>query len=99
VSKLQEYYRNVKQRQMELSGQHPDSDCLVICKGCVSEVPVRRAAELLVEGSHTLPTEAEARAFRETQTAARVRSAPAITLDEVKRLFAATMRERSTHVS
>ena len=93
-SKFSEYYAKIRAKAQELAGQFADGDCLVISKGTVSEVPVRLAAQLLVEGSHTLPTEAEVRAFRETQTAARARSAPASTLDEVKRLFAATMRER-----
>jgi hypothetical protein len=96
-SKFSEYYAKIRAKEQELTGQFADGDCLISCRGCVSEVPIRLASQLLVEGSHTLPTEAEASAFREAQTAARVRSVPATTLDEVKRLFAATMRERGIH--
>jgi hypothetical protein len=99
MSKFSQYYSEIRAKAQELAGQFADGDCLVICKGCVSEVPVRLAAQLFVEGTHALATEAEAQTFREAQTAARARSVPAETLDEVKRLFAATMRERGTRVS
>ena len=94
MSKFSQYYSSIRAKAQELTGQFADGDCLVSCKGCVSEVPVRLAAQLLIEGSHTLASDDQARAFREAQTAARARSAPATTLDEIRAQFSAVMRER-----
>jgi hypothetical protein len=99
MSKLQKYYANIREKCRELAGQFPEECCLVTSAGTTCEVPVTVAGRLLVEGSHTLATELEAQTFREAQTAARARSVPASTLDEVKRLFAATMRERGNRVA
>ena len=98
-SKFETYYKEIRQRRAQLSGQFPENACLVVAAGCVTEVTLDIAARLLTENTHSLASDDQGRAFRETQTAARARSVPAETLDEVKRLFAATMRERGTRVS
>jgi hypothetical protein len=99
MSKFSQYYSSIRAKEQELTGQFANGDCLISCRGCVSEVPIRLAAQLLIEGTHALASEAESSAFREAQTAARVRSVPAETLDEIRAQFSAVMRERGTHVA
>jgi hypothetical protein len=99
MMKFEQYYSNIRAQRQQLAGQFPDQCCLVVAGGAVAEVPLDIAARLLVEGTHALATDAQARAFREAQIAARARSAPATTLDEVRAQFTAIMRERGNHVS
>jgi hypothetical protein len=96
-SKFSEYYAKIRAKTLELANRFPEGDCIVIAGRTAAEVPVPLAAKLLTEGTHSLASNDQVRAFREAQTATHARSAPATTLDEVKKLFAATMRERGIH--
>ena len=87
-----------------LSRQFPDGWCFItsvdtpgknIKAGAVCSVTVDNAARCIVEGSHRLATDEEARAFRESQTAARAYSRPAVTLAAARDQFTAIMKERS----
>lgn len=91
MSKLQEYYRSIRQRQTELSGQFPDGSCLVVSKECVCEVPVTVAARLLVEGTHKLASEQEACAFRATQAMNRATTPLVDSLANARQQFAALL--------
>ena len=96
-------YLAISEQAEILDKQHPDRTCLVTSvnrpgrpgtPGNTCEVTTRNAARLIVEGTHCIATEAEAKAFREAQEGARARSAPAMTLDEARKQFTAIMRQR-----
>jgi hypothetical protein len=67
MSKFSQYYSEIRAKGQELAGQFADGYCHVNRKGCVSEVPVRLADQLLVEESHTLATDDQVCAFHATQ--------------------------------
>jgi hypothetical protein len=90
-SKFSQYYSEIRAKGQELANRFPNGDCLVICKGCVSEVPVRLAAQLLIEGSHRLATQDEADAFRATRAMNRATTSQVDTLANARAQFAVLM--------
>jgi len=73
-SKFEQYYSNIRAQRQQLAGQFPDQCCLIIAGGTVAEVPLDIAARLLVEGTHALASDEQARVFREAQELTRARA-------------------------
>lgn len=91
MSKFETYYREIRQRQSELSGQFPDGCCCVTRAGCVTEVPISIAARLIVEQSHVLASEAEIEEFHAAMQLNRVSTPQTDTLANARAQFAVLM--------
>ena len=98
------YFSALRTRRTALQLQYPEGCCLVMSvdnldknskAGNVCEVLNNRAAQLIVDGTHRLPSDAEAEAYRKDQESARARNTPINSLASARAQFAALAKKDS----
>lgn len=84
------YYQSIENECQKLTQRFRDGCCYVVRNGVVSQVPLKLAAKVLVEKTHTLASEAEIQAFLDSQRLNR----PAISsLDQAREAFAKFIKD------
>jgi hypothetical protein len=99
------YFKTLRVQREALEAKFPEGCCLVISvdnlnkastAGHVCEVTTTSAAQLLVDGTHRLVTEAEATKFRQSEALARAQANPIDSLQSARARFDAIIRKEGT---